>query len=150
MYNQRDEIKEKIEKIASGRGLEVVELTVFSSCRRPVVRCLVDYPQGGVTIDECVALNKIIFSYLEESGSLGQNFSVEVSSPGIDRKLKTYKDFLRVKGKPVCLWFQSPWEGKQYWEGELKDLDEKSLSVEIQGKVWDISLEQIKVGKEKI
>jgi ribosome maturation factor RimP len=150
MINNQEQIRNKIEEILKDRNIDLVEFKLFQTGKRQVVRCLIDYPAGGITIDECANVNKSICLYLEDSGLLGDNYVVEVNSPGLDRKLKDYKDFLKIKGKIVSLWFDQPFEGKEYLEGELVDINEEELFVKSKEDIFKIKLEQIKTGKEKI
>ncbi|UCD14836.1 MAG: hypothetical protein JSV34_03690 [Candidatus Omnitrophota bacterium] len=147
---EQDKIKVKVEQILKEKGIDLVEFSLFFSRGSCTVRCLIDYPAGGITLDECAAVNKEIFSFLGEGNLLGENYVVEVNSPGLERKLKTYKDFLRVKGKIISLWFKSPFEGKQYLEGQLADVDESQLCIKNKSGVFKINFNQIRVGKEKI
>lgn len=150
MSIHRDSIKARVEEIVKEKGIELVEFSVFSTRGSSIVRCLIDYPCGGITIDDCAQVNKEIVSFLKESNFLGENYVVEVNSPGLERKLRTYKDFMRVKGQVVALWFISAFEGKEYLEGELVELNENYLYIKNKNDVFKISLEQIKVGKLKI
>jgi len=147
---RQSQIQLKVEEILKGEGLDLVEFRFFYSGSKAVVRCLIDYPQGGITIDECARINKKIFSYLEEEMILGEDFTVEVNSPGITRALKTYKDFMRVKGKTVSFWLNEPIENKSYLELKVLDVNDKGVSVEKDGKGIEIKFEQIKLGKEMI
>ncbi|UCG35031.1 MAG: hypothetical protein JSW17_05965 [Candidatus Omnitrophota bacterium] len=150
MKEQQSQIQSKVEEILKEQGLDLVEFKVFYSGSKTVVRCLIDYPQGGITIDECARINKKIFSYLEEHKLLGEDFTVEVNSPGITRPLKTYKDFMRVKGKVVSFWLNQPIEDKSYLEMKVLDVSDKGVYVEKNGKGVEITFEQIKLGKERI
>lgn len=148
--DNEQQIQSKVKKILEKEGLDLVELKVFYSGGKSVVRCLADYPSGGITIDECARVNKLIFSFLDESKLLGENFAVEVNSPGIDRALKTAKDFMRVKGKLVSFWLNQPIEDKEYLEAKVLDVSEKKVCVEKGGKEFEIEFEKIKLGKERV
>ncbi|UCC95558.1 MAG: hypothetical protein JSW40_02110 [Candidatus Omnitrophota bacterium] len=148
--SQKETIKSKILECLESEGMELVELRIFHSQGRYTVRALIDYPQGGVTLDECAKLNSKIFSFLEKSNELGQHFIVEVNSPGLDRPLKNQQDFLKAEGRALCLWLNEPVEGKQYYEGKLKKADEEGLQLETKGHILTVSYSQVKLGKEKI
>ncbi len=143
-------IEDKIKDIIESQGLELLDFNIFTTCGRHIVRCIVDYPEGGITMDDCAKVNRRIFSYLEESNSLGDDFSVEINSPGLDRPLKKYQDFLRVKGKNISLWLSEPVCGKEYLEGEVKEVEEGSLSLLYKGESVKIDFNKIKTGKERI
>jgi ribosome maturation factor RimP len=154
----KEKIRKGIEEIVSRFGAEIVEFKLFSSAGRFICRCLVDYPEGGITINDCARINQEIFSFLENSKCLGEDFVVEVNSPGLDRDLKTKEDFLRVKKRSICLWFDEPFvfekEGKKkqvnYLEAELEDVKEDKLVINFLNKLWEIDLNKIKLGREKI
>ena len=98
---------------------------------------------------ECFCIKKIVY-YLECSKALGENFAVEVNSPGLDRPLKSKKDFLRVKGRVVSLWFREPVLDKPSLEAEVLNIKRDILLIKYQEKVLEINFDNIKVGKEKI
>ena len=99
---------------------------------------------------DCTKVNKKVFSYLEDSNSLGDDFTVEINSPGLDWPLKRYQDFLRVRGKIVSLWLNEPICDKEYLEGEVKEVRKCSLSLLHKDKILEIDFSKIKTGKEKI
>lgn len=142
--------KEKIEKILAEEGIELIDakLTFYAGDYR--LRCLVDYVNGGITLEKCAMFNKRIVKFLEESNALGADFAVEVDSPGLDRPLKTYKDFARMIGKIVGVWPRAPLDGQMYFEGKIFDVSEQSLTLEAKGKNYIIDLDKINVGKEKL
>ncbi len=148
--NFYSQYKEKVEKIINDEGAELIDIKLSFYIGDYILRCIVDYPAGGITIDKCARLNGKIVKFLEENKALGDNFIVEVNSPGLDRPLKTYKDFARMKGKIVGLWPKIPLEGKAYFEGKVSEVSEKNLTVEMKGKKYIIDFEKIHLGKEKL
>ncbi len=85
-----EEIQEKIgplaKKLCEAQGIELVELNVKGRPNDVNIQILADKPSGGITIGECVILNKSLVAAIEQEGFLPREiFSLEVSSPGIDR-----------------------------------------------------------------
>ena len=150
MLNKGGELRSKIEDIAGDQRAQVLDFKLFSYAGKQTLRCLVDYPQGGITVDVCTKINKKIFSYLEESGILGDDYVVEINSPGLDRPLKEPKDFTRVRGRVVSLWLKEPVDDKDYIEGQVIDADKDILHLEYKGNDLGIAFSNIKLGKEKI
>ncbi|HDN86615.1 MAG: hypothetical protein DRP68_00825 [Candidatus Omnitrophota bacterium] len=148
--SKKSKIREKIEGFLKSEGLSLVEFKLFLKGNSFAVRVITDYPEGGITINDCARLNKLIFSYLDEEKILGDDFVVEVLSPGIDRKLTTKEDFLRVKNKFVALWLNTPIEGKEYWEGRLMDIEEKDLFIKGKKQLLKIPLDNVKFAKQKL
>lgn len=150
MNYPHQELKLKVEEIVRVSGMHLIDFRVFSSANKVVVRCLIDYPQGGVTIDDCAAINQKIFSFLETSGLVGDDFVVEVNSPGLDRPLKSWRDFLRAKSHQVSLWLNQPFEGKSYIEAEVVEVNEDKLLLKVNDRLLELPITAIKIGKEKI
>ena len=148
--SKKSKVREKIEGFLKSEGLSLVEFKLFLKGNSFAVRVITDYPEGGITINDCARLNKLIFSYLDEEKILGDDFVVEVLSPGIDRKLATKEDFLRVKNKLIALWLNTPVKGKQYWEGQLMDIEEKDLFIKDKKQLLKIPLDNIKFAKQKL
>ena len=145
-----EKVRSEIEEIIKEEGFESIELKIFFNQGNHIVRCVVDSPEGGITMDRCAGINKKIVYYLECSKALGENFAVEVNSPGLDRPLKSKKDFLRVKGRVVSLWFREPVLDKPSLEAEVLNIKRDVLLIKYQEKVLEVNFDNIKVGKEKI
>ncbi|MCF7874460.1 MAG: hypothetical protein K9L87_01885 [Candidatus Omnitrophica bacterium] len=143
-----NQIKEKIEGIVNKEEVELVEYRTFNLRGKLTIRCLVDYPQGGITLDKCGMLNKIIFNQLQELLS-DVNYTVEVNSPGLDRPLRQIEDFLKVEGKVVLLWFKEPVFEKSFIEATLKKVEADKLFIEKKGEQLEIDFNKVKLAKQK-
>ncbi|MDD5194794.1 MAG: hypothetical protein PHQ96_03850 [Candidatus Omnitrophica bacterium] len=148
--NENETLKAKIEELLKEENAELIEFKVYLHFSTYNVRCLVDYPAGGITVDTCSKFNHRIVSFLEETKLLGEDFVVEVNSPGLDRPLKEYKDFLRKLGKTIGVWLKVTQEEKAYWEGEIIEVNENGIVLKAKDKLLNIELTNINVGKEKI
>ncbi len=98
----QEAVRALIEPILAEQDLELVDLTFNRQGRSLVVRCLVDGVRG-VSLQRCASVNRRINAALEEAESIEDDFSVEVSSPGIDRPLVSTRDFERVVGQDIQL-----------------------------------------------
>ncbi len=150
MVMDKQEAFDKIKNIVSSGGVEALKVNVFQRKGQYIIYCVVDRFPEGITVDECVKINKNIGHYLETSNILGADYNVEVSSPGLDRALKTKNDFLRVIGRKVCLWLVDPVCRKTYLEGEVESVDNDYLSIKKTDKTLKIKLSNVKLGKERI
>lgn len=108
---------------------EVVELNVHPHQSGTKVQVLLDRWTGGISVDECSKLNRYLSQKLEESLILGEHYSVEVSSPGIDRPLETKRDFERVMTHPVRIYLKDKVEGKIEWVGLLTLVEDDFLEI---------------------
>lgn len=79
----------------------------------------------GITLDECSDFNRNITSWIEEHGVFDGGYTLDVCSPGLDRKLKNDSDFLWAQGKDICVTTYEPIDGKRKIVGKLLRLDGK-------------------------
>ena len=140
------DLQKEVERITTGEGVQLMALKVIPYRSKKTLRCIVDLEQGGITVDACARINSKICSFLDESKTLGDDFTVEVNSPGLDWPLKTYQDFLRVKGKLIGLWLAEKIDDKDYYEGVVDDVNDKGISICNK----NIDFNKIKIGKEKV
>ena len=98
--NLRETIRLLAEPILSAAQLELVELTLHQHAGQVSVRLLVD-KIGGVTIQDCARVNQLIGQALDDAHLLQEHYTVEVSSPGLDRPLVSKRDFERAIGEEL-------------------------------------------------
>jgi len=152
----RQEIRAELENILSEyleiQGLDLVDLILLSEGRDLILRILVDRPQGGITLDECARLNERISNLLDEKGILQRRYILEVSSPGLDRPLKTKKDFLRCINRRARFFLNQSINGKIELEGLISKVENDSVYVylESRNEVIEIPLTNINQAKQVI
>ncbi len=142
----KEDLIEKLENLISicfsARNVEFIDLICRQEGRKLVLRILADYPFGGITLDECALLNRQLGSLLDEKNLIDSEYVLEVSSPGLDRCLKTKKDFLRSLNKEVVFFLNDLINGKCQWQGEIIKVDD-NVSIETLKQVLVIPLTKI-------
>lgn len=101
--------------------------------------------ENGIDLDTLEKFHNLINAPLDELDPYPQAYTLNVSSPGVDRPLKTERDFLRKIGKMVEVKLYAPQNGKKLFEGVLKGYDNGKVTVEINGKA--VVFEQDKIAK---
>lgn len=112
-----------IEPIVEQAGAELVDLQVAGSHGRPVVRAYVD-TDGGITLDECARLSRLMEAELEASGTVPERYVLEVSSPGIDRPLTRRKHFERFVGQEIDVRLYAKRDGRKKFVGTLERVED--------------------------
>lgn len=112
-----------IEPIVEQAGAELVDLEVAGSHGRPVVRAYVD-TLGGITLDECARLSRLVEAELERSGMVPERYVLEVSSPGIDRPLTRRQHFERFVGHEIDVRLYSKRDGRKKFVGTLERVED--------------------------
>ena len=133
-----DQIEKMIEALLKAEGLEVIDLEFRKEARGWVLRIFMDKP-GGVTLDDCAEISREIGDRIEINELIPHSYTLEVSSPGLDRPLKKEKDFLRNIGKLIQLSTNIPLEGQTFFKGILLDYQTSDyLRLAETKKIWDI------------
>lgn len=119
-----------IDSVAERHECEVVESDLFQVGRRQLLRIYID-KEGGVSIDDCRLFSRELGAALDLEDLLSSAYTLEVSSPGLDRPLRTTKDFLRKKGRKIRLGLSESIEGRKTLTALLLDADEENLHLEL-------------------
>ena len=136
------------EQIGDPQGLEIVEVDLLGGGIHRVLRIFVDKPEG-VTHEDCALLSRQLSELLDTGDVIpGGAYTLEVSSPGVDRKLSKPKDFERFKGQKIKLSLKAPLDGEKRYEGVFEEFEAGMLTLSVkQGKkepkLVRIELEQV-------
>ena len=95
-----EKIKEIIEPLLKDRGVELIDATYRRENGRMVLRLLIDKP-GGIVLGKCADLNKQIGEVLDTEDLIEDRYTLEVDSPGLDRRFKNRSDFERTMGELI-------------------------------------------------
>ncbi len=124
------ELNELIGSCLSRQNLELVDFIYRYEGNNLVLMVLADRPEGDITLGECALLNRQLGQLLEEKNIIAGNYVLEVSSPGLDRCLKTQKDFSRCVNKEAVFFLNDLAGGKCQWQGVITKVDETSVFID--------------------
>lgn len=110
-------------------GIELIEVEYVKEGSDWYLRIYID-KTGGVTLDDCQTVSEALNDILDERDPIKTKYIFEVSSPGIDRPLKTDRDFERYKGETVEVHLYAPVEGSKIFVGNLKGKDDANIVIE--------------------
>ena len=142
----REKIRQVIEPVIESEGLEIIDLECLKMKFRWLVRIYID-KEGGVTIADCSEISKQVGDILDVYDVLPGSYTLEVSSPGLDRPLTRDKDFIKYRGFTVRIKTGEKLDGAKNFRGILNDyLDEngaKTLIVDVSGKTYRIPRDMV-------
>lgn len=121
-------IKEKCEPIVEELGYDLVDLELVKENDDNFLRFYIDKP-GGITIDDCQKASELIGNKLDELDIIQESYYLEVSSPGLDRPLKTDKDLERNIGKDIEISLYKNINGKKKHIGELVEFTDDYIKI---------------------
>ena len=126
-----DQVREVAERVAKSNGLDVVEVELRGGGKARMLRIFID-KSGGVTHEDCANLSREVGTILDvEDAVAGGSYVLEVSSPGLDRKLSRAKDFERFVGSRVKLTTRQPVNGNRHFEGRLESFQDGRLTLDV-------------------
>jgi len=145
-----DRISEIISPILWTLGLELADVVCVGQGSRSVVRVFIDKPEG-VTLDDCERAHKALGPALDVADPFPHAYTLEVSSPGLDRPFKRIQDYRRAIGKRVTLKLREPLAGQWRLVGTLAGVTEDSVTLELNEPSPQriVTLEQKLIGEAK-
>jgi len=117
-----DRVRAIAERVASDHGLELVHAEVAGPENKPIVRIFVDKPQG-VTHEDCSAVSIHLGTILDVEDFIHASYTLEVSSPGLERGLYKRADFERFAGSNAKMKTRQPIDGQRNFRGRLLGVD---------------------------
>jgi ribosome maturation factor RimP len=138
-----EQIKGMAETLTKESGLELVDLEFRREGRGWVLRMLID-KSGGVTLDDCAAVSRELSDQIDVEDLIPSRYTLEVSSPGLDRPLKREEDFLKQLGKTIQLSTSAPLDGQSFFRGKMMDYQKGGLLLLAdKKKIWEIPVSLI-------
>lgn len=131
-----------VEPLASAHGLEIVDIEWSGR----VLRIVIDRPEGAgeVSVDDCTRLSRDVSTALDVEDFITKSYSLEVSSPGLDRPLRSARDFRRHVGKLCKVKLREPaLDGQRVLRGRLHEVSEATIGMEVDKKHHEVALDNI-------
>jgi ribosome maturation factor RimP len=126
-----DQVRGIVERVASSQGLEVVEVELRGGGKARMLRIFIDKP-AGVTHEDCANVSREVGTILDVEDAIpGGQYTLEVSSPGLDRKLSRPADFERFRGSRVKLTTRDEIKGNRHFEGRLEQFESGRLTLDL-------------------
>ncbi|MEI8357750.1 MAG: ribosome maturation factor RimP [Deltaproteobacteria bacterium] len=124
-----DTVTRLVEPVAQERGMELVDVEFHPAGRRSVLRLTMDR-EGGIGLDELAEASREVGDLLDAHDAVPGIYTLECSSPGINRPLRKAADFARFIGKPVRVKTHAPIDGVRVFVGRLAAADPETIEVE--------------------
>lgn len=130
LTKKEKQLLEALQSSAEGRGVEIVTVEVIGSSKSPVVRVYIDTPDG-VSFKELTESQEWIGELMDELDPFPGAYTLEVSSPGIDRPLRTPEHFERFAGEQAKVRTNGPIDGRSNFKGRIVSADADVLTLEL-------------------
>jgi len=130
MYSLENKLRELIIPIVDKLNYELYHLELVKEQNEYYLRIYIEKESSGITLDDCEKVSRAVSEMLDVEDPISFSYYLEVSSPGVERKLYTDEHFKRYTGSLVKVSIDGLFEGKKKYEGKLLKFDEDELKLE--------------------
>lgn len=134
-----------IDPVAEAMGFEIVRIALQNSARggATTLQIMAERPDGTMLIEDCARLSREVSVILDVEDPISGEYSLEVSTPGIDRPLTRRKDFENYAGYEVRIELSVPEEGRRRYRGKLLGITKDLVKIEVDGEVFEVDFNNI-------
>lgn len=122
-------IQALVERVVREEGLELVEMEWAGTANNRVLRLFIDRFPDGINLNDCERVSKRVGLLLDVEDLIPTRYHLEVSSPGLDRKLSTAQDFQRSLGRLAKIRTRTPIEQGRSFQGRLLNFDKGTITL---------------------
>ena len=141
---ERGRLRDLIEGVVEGQGYELVEVELKGAGNHSVLRIFIDRPEG-VSLKDCELISHQVGTVLDVEDLIPFSYTLEVSSPGLDRKLYKESDYSRFEGKLAKIQTRIPLKHQKVFRGRLRGFQDGKIVLELaQGDRLEIPLDVVK------
>lgn len=136
------DLEQLLAPVVAAQGCELWGLEFSIQGRRGLLRLYIDTPQG-VTLEDCERVSRQVSAVLDVEDPIASAYTLEVSSPGMDRPLYTPAQFARYVGQRIAVRLRAPYEGRRRFQGVLNGLEEGDVVLQVEDTEYLLPLESI-------
>jgi ribosome maturation factor RimP len=119
-------------RVTADRGFELVDIELKQAKSEKLVRIFVDRP-GGIGLEDLQSVSEEVSAILDAEDPIEGHYTLEVSSPGLDRPLRGEADYRRFVGRLANLSSYEPVDGRRHWTGRIVACDDGIVTLELDG-----------------
>jgi ribosome maturation factor RimP len=139
----RDTLETRLGPLVEGLGYELWELEYSPGRGSGLLRLYID-AEAGITLDDCEQVSRAVSEVLDAEDPIPGHYTLEVSSPGLERPLRTAAHFARFVGETVHVETVQAFEGRRRFKGALVAAGAETIEVDVDGKRWTLPLSGIR------
>ncbi len=127
MATKEETLRAMVAPVVEALGCDFWGLEYLSSGRNALLRIYIDRDETGVTVEDCEKVSRQVSSLMDVEDPIGGEYTLEVSSPGLERPLYTLDQFLRYVGENVAIRLRFPYEGRRNFKGRLNGVEGEDI-----------------------
>jgi len=135
-------VHDLLEPVITAMGYELLGIEYISQGRHSLLRIYLDKPEG-IVVEDCEKVSRQVSAVLDVEDPISGQYTLEVSSPGLDRPLFTLAQCERFVGEQVNLRLHAPHQGRKRFKGLLSAVSDGQIAVEVDGNVYEIPFDLV-------
>lgn len=144
----KQKIKELATQVAEEHGVEIFDIELLRT-GKILLRVIID-KEGGITLDDCEKFSKSLGALLDIEDPIPRSYTLEISSPGLDRPLKNIRDFQISLGKLARIITTEKIENQNFFIGYISEINDDYVKLKVHGKEIKIPFEKISKARLEI
>jgi ribosome maturation factor RimP len=145
-----ERVRSVASRVTADRGLELVDVELKRAQGGQLVRLYVDQPGGGIGLDQLQSVSEEVSAILDAEDPIEGHYTLEVSSPGLDRPLRGEADYRRFAGRLARLSSYEPVEGRRHWTGRIVACDGGIVTLDLAGEARSARIPLAKVSHGRL
>jgi ribosome maturation factor RimP len=129
MDSTAERVAQLVQPAIEAEGYSLVDIELKGKGGGRVLRLFIDKPEGGITLDDCQVVSELLSPMLDVEDIVDGRYFLEVSSPGINRRIKRRADFEKFAGSTVKIYMRSPVDGRRQLTGVLQGVENDDVLV---------------------
>jgi ribosome maturation factor RimP len=152
MESTCEKIAQAVEPAIEAEGYELVDVELKGGPGGRTLRLFIDRPDVGITVDDCSVVSRLVSPMLDVEEIVEGRYFLEVSSPGVNRRVRKKKDFERFAGEKVRIETLSPVDGRRKFTGTIEGVEKDEVQIRTgsskSGRTYSIPL--VAIGKANL
>jgi ribosome maturation factor RimP len=137
-----EQLQALLAPVVEALGYQCWGIEFISQGRHSLLRVYIDHPDG-ILIDDCEKVSRQVSGVLDVEDPVSGEYTLEVSSPGMDRPLFTLEQFAAHVGAQVKIRLRSPYEGRRNFQGVLRGIEEQDVVVQVDNHEYLLPIDSI-------
>ncbi len=138
-----DRIEQLLRPVVEDLGYEFVGLEYASNPKNRVLRIYIDRVETGIVVEDCEAVSREVSALLDVEEPISGHYTLEVSSPGVERPLFTGEHFARFVGETCKVQLHAPKDGRRRFKGTILAVDGQTVHLDVDGTTWELEVSEM-------
>ncbi|EPJ46784.1 MAG: yhbC-like protein [Osedax symbiont Rs1] len=136
------QLQEMLEPVAESMGFELWGIEYISQGKDSILRIFID-GENGVSVDDCALMSHHASGILDVEDTISGKYSLEVSSPGLDRLLFKLEHYQAYIGQVIKIKLRMPFDGRRNFKGQLKSIEDDDIVIQVDNEEFLLPLDYI-------